>query len=265
MEYLILGAEGYIGSYLFLRMKTDKLNVVGTGHGNVRYNDLTYYDILIKPNIEIAGLAAKSKKTAIICIGQTNIDLCKMEHELSRKINVTAAKELIRVLANDGYYIIYFSTDNVFDGKKGNYNESDGTCAINEYGKMKEEMEHFLLNEYPDACIFRLPKVLGTNRLEKNMVTDMENKLKGGEVRCIKGTKMSVVSLEDVYQACLIASMRRMGGIYHLSTGEFYSRKEIAEIIRDCLGFRHSRIVELDIESFGFKDRRPLDVGLDSN
>lgn len=265
MEYLIVGAEGYIGSYLFSRMETDKLSVIGTGHRNVQRGALVHYDVLSDSPVHIAGLGNGQEKTAIICIGQTNIDLCKTKYELSRRINVIAAKELIYALEKRGFYIIYFSTDNVFDGRKGNYKESDETGAVNEYGKMKEEMEQFLLEIYPKTCIFRLPKVLGRGRGKKNMLTDMEEKLIEGEVRCIRDARMSVISIEDIYQACRIASMRQMSGIYHLSTGEVYSRKEIAETLKSLLDIRYSRIMEFDLETFGFKDKRPLNIGLDNS
>lgn len=265
MKYLIVGAEGYIGDYIFSHMKMDNLDVIGTGHKFIQREDIVHYDLLTSSVSDIIGLVKGNEKTAIICIGQTNIDRCKTMYEISRQINVTAQKVLINALVSEGYNVIYFSTDNVFDGRKGNYSEVDSTNAINEYGKMKEEMEHFLLKEHPGICIFRLPKVLGTRRGNKNMVTDLEDNLRRGEVKCIKGVQMSVVSIRDVYQACLIASMKPMAGLYNLSTGEIYSRKELAEILGGIMGIFPVKVVELDAEVFGFKDKRPLKIGLSNS
>jgi dTDP-4-dehydrorhamnose reductase len=172
---------------------------------------------------------------------------------------------MVGTLAEENYHVIYFSTDNVFDGMKGNYSEKDTTNAINEYGKMKEEMEHFLRDKYPEVCIFRLPKVLSAEREIKNMLADWEQRRFDNEIRCIKGMRMSVVAKDDLYQACLIAAERKMQGIYHLSSGEIYSRKELAAIFFERLGVGGRNIVELDINEFGFQDKRPLDIGLDNS
>ncbi len=264
MKYLILGANGYVGGYLYNRMKMEGLEVTGTGHC-IAAEGLVYFDACKESVSDIAKKITGEEKTAILCIAQSNIDRCKTEYESSRRVNVETAKEMVGTLAEENYHVIYFSTDNVFDGMKGNYSEKDTTNAINEYGKMKEEMEHFLRDKYPEVCIFRLPKVLSAEREIKNMLADWEQRRFDNEIRCIKGMRMSVVAKDDLYQACLIAAERKMQGIYHLSSGEIYSRKELAAIFFERLGVGGRNIVELDINEFGFQDKRPLDIGLDNS
>lgn len=265
MDYLVFGANGYIGSYLYARMTEDNLNVTGTRHCKTGSDDLIEFDILKDAASKVTKMAAGQDRTAIICIAQTNIDQCKSQYELSRKINVTYTRKLVESLMRENVHVIFISTDNVFDGRKGSYTEQDQTNAVNEYGKMKEEMEHFLLERYPDICIFRLPKVLGIERERQNLLTDLEYKLTDNEVRCIKGTKMSIVSKEDIYQACLIAAGKRLHGIYHLSSGEVYSRKELTEKFYGYMGAYDKKILELELEEFHFKDTRPLHISLDNS
>ena len=264
MKYLILGANGYIGGYLYRRMKQEGLEVIGTGHRGGEEKGLVHFDIREDSVSDVTKGITEKEKTAILCIAQTNIDRCKTEYELSRQINVTAVKKVIETLVTEKYYVIYFSTDHVFDGKKGNYTESDMTNAVNQYGKMKEEMEAFLTDIYPEVCIFRLPKVLGIEREGKNMLTDWENKLDNDEIKCIRNMKMTVVAKEDIYQACLIAAGRKLEGIYNLCSGEIYSRKELAIKFFELLGAENKNIVELDVEEFGFRDKRPLNIGLNN-
>lgn len=264
MEYLVLGANGYIGSYLYDRMKQDRVNVVGTGHRNHSVNDLIHFNILHDSIVDVVKLVEDEEKAAVICIAQTNIDQCRAEYQLARDINVVQTKKIIEVLAKENFHIIFFSTDNVFDGKRGNYTEQDKTNALNCYGKMKEELENFVTVHYSDACIFRLPKVLGSKRDSHNMLTDLENKAFDGEVKCIKDSMMSIVSLEDVYQACIIATKRKLSGIYNLSSGEIYSRRELATLFFDHMGIKNKEIVEQNLEQFNFKEIRPLNIGLNN-
>lgn len=264
MKYLILGANGYIGRYLYRRMEQEGLEVIGTQRCGRERKGLVHFDIREDSVSDITKSITGKEKTAVLCIAQTNIDRCKMEYELSRQINVTAIKKVIHMLIQEKYYVIYFSTDNVFDGEKGNYTESDKTNAINQYGKMKEEMEAFLANTYPEVCIFRLSKVLGTEKETQNMLTDWENKLDDDEIRCIRNMEMTIVSKEDIYQACLIAAGRKLKGIYNLCSGEIYSRKELAIKFFELLGVENKNIVDVDVEEFGFQDRRPLHIGLNN-
>ena len=265
MQYLVLGANGYIGSYLYKQMRIDGLNVIGTGHCRKGLEGLVNFDALNGSVLDITKLITDKEKTAIFCIAQTNIDQCKVDYELSRQINVIYTKRIIETLIHEKFHVIYFSTDNVFDGIKGNYTEQDKQNAVNQYGKMKEEVEIFLTEKYPEVCIFRLPKVLGIEKEKQNLLTDLENRLSNGKVECIKNTRMSIVAKEDIYQACIIASERKLKGIYNLSSGDIYSRKELAEKFYGYLGVYDKYIIELELEKFEFKDMRPLNINLDNS
>lgn len=265
MQYLVLGASGYVGNYLYNRIMMDGLEVIGTGNEHKGGHTLKSFNMLRDSVINITNLLTDEERTAIICIARANIDQCAVEYELSRQINVTYMKKLIGELVRQKFHVIYFSTDNVFDGVKGNYTEQDQTNAINQYGKMKEEMEHFLAEQYPEVCIFRMPRVVGAEKEKNNMLTDLESKLEGKKVKCIKNNRMSIIAKEDIYRACKIASERKLQGIYNLSSGEVYSRKELAEIFFNAMRAENMEIVEIELEEFGFKDNRPLDIGLNNN
>ncbi|MBD5516694.1 MAG: sugar nucleotide-binding protein [Lachnospiraceae bacterium] len=265
MQYIILGANGYVGSYIYRHMKKDNLKVIGTGHCREGEKDLVCFDALHDSITNVVKLVTEREKTAIICIAQTNIDQCKLDYDLSRQVNVTFVQSATEKLLQEGFHVIYFSTDNVFDGMRGNYSESDKPNAINQYGKMKQEVEECFLEKFPEVCIFRIPKVLSAEREKQNLLTDFESKLNGEEVRCIKNNCISIIAKEDLYQACLISSKQKMHGLYNLSCGEQYSRKQLAEKFFMSIGVDYKKIVELELEKFGFSDARPLNIGLDNS
>lgn len=245
-------------------MRMDGLNVVGTGHHSAGAEDLIYFDVLEDSVLNITKQVKEKEKIALYCIAQANLEKCQKEYELARQINVISTQYVIPKLIQEGFHVIWFSSDHVFDGKKGNYTELDRTNAISKYGKMKEEVEQYLLKYYPEVCIFRMPRVVGIKREKQNLLTDLENKLAENQVKCIKDNKLSLIAKEDIYQLCLIASERKMKGIYNLSNGEIYSRKELAEKFFAAKGIMDIEIMELNLEEFGFKDTRPLNVGLNN-
>ncbi len=266
MQYLILGANGYIGAFLYCRLKMDGKTVTGTGHIHNSSDEYLFFDIL-KDNIQnvIHKMDVRDKeKTAIVCIAQPNISLCYDNYNLSYEINVVKTKELIRCLREHEFHVIFFSTDNVFDGKEGAYTEESKTHAINKYGMMKAEMEQYLTESEPDVCIFRISKVVSTERLKQNILLEWENQCREGIVRCIKGNRLSFVAAEDIYQSCLIAAQRKLRGIYHIAGDQAYSRAELAELFFKKAGNISAQIQECSVQEFSFTDGRPLDISMNN-
>lgn len=265
MQYLVIGANGYVGSYLYRRMKAEGKNVIGTGHCRKGAKELVYFDIREDTFSDITSLVSgEEEKTAIICTAQADLDRCRTEYEQSWQINVLAVEKMAEKLVKEKYHVIYFSSDNVFDGTKGNYTEQDATNPVNEYGRMKEEVEHFLADTYPEVCVFRMPRVVGTETEQRNLLTDLESKLAIGEAKCIKGNRMSLIAKEDIYQACIISSKQKMQGLYNLSNGESYSRQELAQKFFETMKVDNMNIIEWELEQFGFQDKRPLNTSLDN-
>lgn len=264
MRYLVLGAHGFIGSYLFHRMKSEGKNVVGTSRRPGFDSEKMLYFNIQDDNVSVLqDKFTDSEKTAIICIAQPNLDYCCEYRDKAYEINVIHTKRLVQSLLKEGYYVIFFSSDNVFDGKAGHYTEQSRTCAINEYGKMKAQMELFLSEYKQNVCIFRIPKVVSKDKKEQNVFTEWEKKVSEKKVYCIRGNIISFVSVEDIYQACLIASEKKLCGLYHICGDEHYSRKELAQKFYKHFGVTGMEIIECDAAYFPFKEiHRPLNVSM---
>ena len=81
---------------------------------------------------------------------------------------------------------------------------------------MKEEMEQHLLEHEPKVCIFRLSKVVDGKPAKQNILSEWESQAKEGEIRCIRGNRLSFTAMEDIYQACLLAGRMKLHGLYHI-------------------------------------------------
>lgn len=265
MQYLVLGATGYIGSYLYHRFKDDRCNVIGTSRSTVGNGELLYYDIKSN-NIDklLEKVDMKEKKTAIICIAESNINRCCENYNEAYDINVVKTKELICKLSLEGFHLIYFSSDNVFDGMIGNYTEESQTNPVNKYGLMKAEMEKYILQNVPMGCILRISKVVSMQMKKQNVFTEWLNQVETDSIRCIKGNQLSFVCIEDVYQACQIVAKKRMHGLYNIVGDKSYSRAELARVFYERLGVLDVDIRECGIEEFDFKDSRPLNISMDN-
>lgn len=258
---LIFGATGYIGNYLYARFKSGKYDVAGFSRGTDEYGakfDLTAF------NADKSSLRIQADDLAIVTIAQCNIDRCRLEYEEAYNVNVTRTKELVKYLCGEGARVILFSSDNVFGDDRGNYTEADPVSPINKYGEMKAELEQFALEECPKVCVFRLPKVYGLGQEDNNFLRSLYKAVQDdGPIRCIKGSRMSVISQEDVYQACVLAERLNLKGLYNLAEDDCYSRKDLARIFVSALGIEKP-IVEIPVTEFNFVDKRPCVMNMNN-
>ncbi|MDE7431452.1 MAG: sugar nucleotide-binding protein, partial [Lachnospiraceae bacterium] len=206
MRYLILGASSYIGGYLYDRMKENNVDVIGTQCHVTCDKEFLRYDILHDDIDQVLQSIKEFPNIAVICIAQTNFDRCADDFEMAHAVNVVYMKKLICRLQAWNIKVIYISSDNVFDGEKGNYTEQDKTNAIGKYGMMKEEMEHFILDNFPNACILRIAKPISERQAKRNLLTEWEHKKKERTtIFCIRNNYMSFVAMEDIFKICMLA------------------------------------------------------------
>lgn len=266
MQYVVFGVNGYIGSYIFRQLEEEKLNVLGTSRKSCSDDKVVFFDIQ-KDNIyDIVFKIRDEDRIAIICIAEANIDKCYENYMRAYEINVIKTKKLIHELVANGFRIIYFSSDNVFDGMHGGYTENSLLSAINKYGLMKAEMEQYLLTNEPKTCILRISKVVSANKAKQNILTEwIEQICNKGYIQCIQGNKMSFVYIDDIYRVCVLVASQKMHGIYNVAGDITYSRAELAKKFFDKLGFVDADIRECELKKFSFKDNRPLNLGMSSS
>lgn len=261
MQYVVLGATGYIGAFLFEQLKNDGFNVIGTGRQEscVREN-MIIYDIM-KDNISNRlPKVMDDGKTAIICIAESNIDHCYENYSSAYEVNVVRTKELVHELLEEGFRVIYFSSDQVFDGAQGDYTEESERKPLNKYGMMKKEIEDYLLAYESKTCILRLPKVVSASRKKQNILSEWTDGINAGRIRCIKGNRMSFVSMDDIYRSCRLVAEKELVGLYNLAGDKAYSRAELAHIFYNKLNIDKVNIIECAVEEFHFKEERPLNL-----
>lgn len=267
MRYLVLGIDSCIGKYIYNRLKCEKNIVIGTSRRSSSDQMIIKFD-LQRDNLNLLQSIIDEEVVAIVGIAISNIDKVYENEKEAYSINVLKTKQLIRMLCESGAHVIWFSSQEVFDGKAGDYSEESMTNPINKYGTMKAEMEKYLMVNMPDVCIFRLAKVVCTYDDEKNLFTIWRNQAGREEIACIRDNRMNFVCIEDIYYASILAGENRIKGLYNIAGNRNYSRLELAECFFNIWGKQNVTIKEYDInyfvDKFNFKDKRALNIGLNN-
>lgn len=92
----------------------------------------------------------------IHCAALANIDACEQRPEIAGRVNTWVPQQLARRAQRDHFRLVHLSTDAVFDGRKGDYNEEDTPHPLSVYAHTKWQAEQQVLEACPDALVARV-------------------------------------------------------------------------------------------------------------
>lgn len=140
-DYIILGANGFLGSYCVKILKEQGYTVF---ESNERFNNISFIEEQI----------LKSQAKYLICAagisGKPTIDWCEHNEEETYKINYLAIIDLMRLTNKLNIHCTIFGSGLIYNGNKEKYSENDKPDYINKvYSKWRIELEkhiHFYKN-----------------------------------------------------------------------------------------------------------------------
>ena len=165
------------------------------------------------------------------------------------------------------FILIHFSTDCVFDGKKGEYVEEDPPNPILLYSRQKMEIEIYLQKNCDRYCILRLAKVYGDVPGDKTLFTNWIDVLSNDveTIKCAYDQRFSPIYVEDVVSGFISAVEKGLEGIYHLAGPRAHSRMELLEMFL-CKYKKYNtldvNVVGCSIHDFELPEKRPVDVSM---
>lgn len=171
MRLLILGATGMLGSKLFLTGKNKLFEVFGTVRDIEKaktFFDLDHFRSIIEFKdandlLNLESIVDKIKPDILInCIGIVKQSSLSKDPIESITINSLLPHRLECMCSRIGSKLIHISTDCVFDGGLGNYNENDIPNAYDLYGRSK------LLGEVSYGCGLTLRTSIIGHEISKN-------------------------------------------------------------------------------------------------
>ncbi len=196
----------------------------------------------------------------------TDVDRCERERDLANAVNYRATKTVAKCANDLGAFLIYVSTDYVFDGKKGMYREDDTPKPINFYGYTKFKGEQAVRELLSDYLIVRGSVIYGSTPSsgKVNFALWILNALKGGKL--VGVTVDQFVSptlntnLADMIMECL---ERRLTGTIHLAGATRLSRFDFASELCREWSLNPSLINPVEMNKMNWYAPRPRDSSLD--
>lgn len=194
----------------------------------------------------------------------TNVDKSETERELAWKINVKGVEYLAEASRVIDSHLIHISTDYIFDGKNGPYNESDLPNPLGYYGRTKLASENALKISAIKYTILRTNVLYGTAKFSrpdfvKWVVDSLRNNI---EIKIVDDQINNPTFIDDLVQAINTVIELRKEGIYNIGGIELLSRYEFTLMIADFFGLDKSLINKIKTSDLNQPARRPLKSGL---
>lgn len=230
--WLVVGGDGLIGRALARRLDGEGRTVLATTrrHGCAAAR---------RPHLELAQdpsawTPPQPVSVAFLLAAAANQLSCCADPAASRRINVDHTVALARRLVELGAFVVFTSTNLVFDGEEARYQTCAAPHPTSEYGRQKAEAEQALLALVPRVAVVRLTKVLAA---EMPLIGRWVESLKAGQpVEAFTDLICAPMPVDFVAEALARIGAQGKGGLFHLSGADEVSYADLARSLARRLG-----------------------------
>ncbi len=226
---LIVGADSQIGQALIARYAALGITAMGTS----RRRDSSWMHLDLETDSEYWA-APPMVDVAVMCAAITGTAACKEHAGLAHMINVKATHRLAQSFVEAGSFVVFISSNLVYDGKVPFRHASEPPNPICDYGILKAMGESCMKVFGDKVSIVRLTKVIGPRTpLLRGWIDSL---MRGNVVRPFDDMVFSPLSFTFVAHALERLATRKVSGILHLSGATDISYAAAAHHIARRLG-----------------------------
>jgi dTDP-4-dehydrorhamnose reductase len=264
---LITGASGFVGENLAHRFAREA--EVALAYGTQRPRAVTKkafsVDLAVRDKFTRA-LGDLAVDTVIHTAAVVSPDLCEKDPHMARAVNVEGTREVARWAEARNATMVYFSTDLVFDGRKGTYNEEDPPAPLNVYGRTKLAGEEEVLRICTRWVVVRLALSYGATRGARGDWTlSMRRALEAGNTLHLYTDQFRTPAyVGDTAEAVFRLARCGRNGIYHMGGGERISRHGFGRKFCRLFGLDEKRFKPVRMEETRMDAPRATDCSLDT-
>lgn len=242
MKILVTGSNGLLGQKLVHKLSQDpETQLIATARGANRLKHqegYTYLSLDITSKSEVDRIVDEVKPEVIInTAAMTNVDACEADKEGCDELNVKAVQYLVEACIRNQVHLVHLSTDFIFDGEDGPYDEEAQPNPLSYYGRSKLTGEEIIQKSEVRAAILRTVLVYGIaeDMSRSNIVLWAKGALeKGKEINVVDDQFRSPTLAEDLADGCILAAKQKAEGIYNISGKDQMS---IIDLVRSVADF----------------------------
>ena len=247
--FWITGAGGLIGRYLLATASEGAPGVSTVG--------------LTRTQLDLADFAAvrnefrrQRPRLIIHCAAMSKSPECQANPQLAHRLNVEVTALLAELAADIPF--VFFSSDLVFDGKAGNYDETAPVNPLSLYAETKARAERVVLAN-PRHTVIRTSLNGGTSRSGRRAFNEQMRRAweAGQAVHLFSDEFRSPIPAQETARAIWQLVARNQAGLYHVAGSQRLSRLQIGQLLAARWPHLHPRIVPGSIREYTGAPRSP--------
>ncbi len=268
MKILVTGANGLLGKKLVsLLSKNDNIVLIATGKGANRNptSGYSYFTCDLTDQESVSNLFIRTQPDAVIhAAAMTQVDDCEKDRTACWRNNVHATEHVIKGCQSHQSFLLYISTDFVFDGEGGPYSEEDVPNPISYYGESKLAAEKLVQQSGLKWATARTVLVYGVtpDMSRSNIVLWVKQSLEDKKpIRVVNDQWRTPTLVEDLAIGCQSIIEKRAEGVYHISGAETYTPYKLALVVAEYFNLDSNLITPVDHTTFSQLGKRPPRTG----
>jgi dTDP-4-dehydrorhamnose reductase len=273
-KILLTGANGLLGQKLvgLLTQQTD-VELIATARGDNRlpYSDgYTYRSMDITDRQQVLEIIGETRPDVVIhAAAMTDVDKCELQKDACWAQNVQAVEYLVEASQVVDAFLLHVSTDFIFDGTDGPYDETAEGNPISFYGWSKYAAEKVVMHADRMGspirwAIARTVLVYGIahDMSRSNIILWVKKSLEDGKnIKVVTDQWRSPTLAEDLAMGCYLIADKEAEGVFNISGKEVITPYDMAIKTADYFGLDKSLIAQADASTFTQTARRPPRTG----
>ncbi|KAG7094749.1 hypothetical protein E1B28_005566 [Marasmius oreades] len=210
----------------------------------------------------------------IHCAAERRPDVAEKNPEATRRLNAEVPAHLASLAKSLGSFIVYISTDYVFDGTSPPYKPSEKTNPLNLYGQTKRDGEQAVLSiDDAHVIVLRVPVLYGpapkNSDSAVNVLVDVVQDQTGKQYNMDHYATRYPTNVEDIGDFLVrlsdLPQNQPIPQILHYSAAEPFTKYEMCLIFAKILGVPHGHIIpDAEPPKGASAASRPRDCHLDT-
>lgn len=264
-KLLITGGSGLLGATLAQTACFD-YQVIATHRSNpvsIPNCQMEFLDITNAEAVE-ALISSVRPRVIIHTAALTGVDYCEQHPKAAYAVNVLGTANIARSATRANAHVIYVSTDYVFDGTAGGYDEEAAPNPVNVYGSSKLAGERAVMDLCTSWTIVRTtfygPNPFGKKGYFERIIGGLRDKtIRSAPVNAF----FSPLPVHILSQAILELARQRRTGIYHVAGREKCSRYDFIVKTAHAFGLDATTTIKpVALTNSESQARRPQDTSL---
>jgi len=266
----VTGGGGFLGANILAQAESGwSLHAIDQSPPALERENLAWHVLDLQDLGALRDLLLDLKPRLVIhTAALSDIDFCEANPEAAETVNVKVTLQIAELCRRIAARMVFFSSDSVFDGKRGGYRETDPPRPLNQYARTKVRAEESITSILADHVIIRPSLIMGLPvaqsgnsflwRLVQSLRAGARSAFPASELR----TPVDVITLR---RATWEVAQSDFTGLLHLGGNDRLSRYDLARRIAAALGYSAELIVDKEPEVERGRALRPADASLDNS